>query len=123
MMNTLVISVIERTAEIGTMRALGAQKGFIWKMFFTETITITLLFGFIGIVLALIIVGILNLIGIPATNVFLRVLFGGNVLRPGVSLLSILGSVFIVSGIGLLSHIYPVSVALKIQPVRAIQTE
>ncbi len=123
MMNTLVISVIERTAEIGTMRALGAQKGFIWKMFFTETITITVFFGFFGIILALIIVGILNLIGIPATNVFLRVLFGGNELHPGVSIISILGSLFIVSGIGILSHIYPVSVALKIQPVRAIQTE
>ena len=53
MMNTLVISVIERTGEIGTMRALGARKGFVWKMFLVETLTIAVVFGLIGTGLAL----------------------------------------------------------------------
>ncbi len=44
-MNTLVISVIERTGEIGTMRALGAQKPFVWLMFLVETLTVTIVFG------------------------------------------------------------------------------
>lgn len=123
MMNTLVISVIERTSEIGTMRALGAQKVFIWKLLLFETFTITTLFGGVGILLSIAIIGILNLVGIPATNVFLRILFAGDALRPEVSIKSIASAVAIASGVGALAHIYPVSVALKIAPVRAIQTE
>ncbi len=120
MMNTLVISVIERTTEIGTMRALGAKKSFVWRMFLYETLAITVVFGIIGIGLALVIVGILNAIGIPANNTFLQILFAGDELHPKIAPLSILTSIVVVSVIGLLAHIYPVSLALKIQPVRAI---
>ena len=123
MVNTLVISVIERTAEIGTMRALGAQKGFIWKLFLVETITITSIFGVIGIAVSFIIVGVLYVVGIPATNVFLRILFAGDALRPVISIISVFGAVFIATIVGLLAHLYPVSVALKIQPIKAIQSE
>ena len=40
-MNTMVISVLERTGEIGTMRAIGADKSFVSKLFFCESITLT----------------------------------------------------------------------------------
>lgn len=123
MMNTLVISIIERTPEIGTMRALGAKKGFVWRMFLYETLTVTVVFGIIGIILALIIVLILNIIGIPANNTFLKILFAGDELHPSISGMSIVSSLLIVLVIGFLSHLYPVSVALKIQPIRAIQAK
>ncbi|MFW5689135.1 MAG: ABC transporter permease, partial [Spirochaetota bacterium] len=123
MMNTLVISVMERTSEIGTMRALGAQRGFVWKMFMFEILAITTVFGLIGVGLALGIIGILHVIGIPATNTFLTVLFAGPELKPVASAVSVIGGLVIVSFVGLLAHIYPVAVALRIQPVRAIQTE
>lgn len=123
MMNTLVISVIERTPEIGTMRALGARKNFVWRMFLYETLSITVVFGIIGILLALIIVGILNLIGIPANNTFLKILFAGDELHPKISGISVLMSMVIVTIIGFISHLYPVSVALKIQPIRAIHAK
>lgn len=123
MMNTLVISVMERTSEIGTMRALGAQRGFVWRMFMYETLTITTVFGILGVALALGVIGILHAVGIPATNTFLTVLFAGPELKPVASVASIVGGIVIVSAIGLLAHIYPVAVALRIQPIRAIQTE
>lgn len=123
MMNTLVISVMERTSEIGTMRALGAQRGFVWRMFMYETLTITTVFGIIGVALALGVIGVLHAIGIPATNTFLTVLFAGPELKPVASIASIIGGIAVVSLIGLLAHIYPVAVALRIQPIRAIQTE
>jgi len=123
MMNTLVISVMERTSEIGTMRALGAQRRFVWKMFMYETLAITTVFGLLGVATALGIIGILHWIGIPATNTFLTVLFAGPELKPVASAVSILGGLIIVSVIGLIAHIYPVSVALRIQPIRAIQTD
>jgi putative ABC transport system permease protein len=123
MMNTMIISVIERTSEIGTMRALGARRGFVWRMFFIETITITTIFGILGALLSLAIIGVLNWVGIPATNVFLRILFAGDVLRPNASIVSIVSAMLIATGVGALAHLYPVAVALKIPPVRAIQTE
>lgn len=123
MMNTLVISIIERTPEIGTMRALGAKKNFVWRMFLYETLTITGVFGVIGIILALLIVLVLNLIGIPANNTFLKILFAGDELHPRISVMSIVSSMVIVTLIGFVAHLYPVSVALKIQPIRAIQAK
>jgi putative ABC transport system permease protein len=122
-MNTMVISVMERTSEIGTMRALGAQRGFVWRMFMVETLVITSLFGLIGVATGLGIIGILHLIGVPATNTFLTILFAGPELKPVASVISVIGSLVIVSAIGILAHLYPVSVALKIQPIKAIQTE
>ena len=123
MMNTLVISIIERTSEIGTMRALGAQKTFVWKMFFLEILTITLTFGIIGILLSLLIIWILNIIAIPATNTFLRILFAGPALQPDLSIVPVFWSVIVVTVIGVIAHIYPVTLALHIQPIKAIQVE
>ena len=123
MMNTLVISVIERTGEIGTMRALGAQKSYVRKMFFVETLTIALVFGVIGTILAVGVVGILNAAHIQATNAFLEILFAGKVLHASVSPLSVLNSLILMIVVAVLAHLYPVSLALKIEPVRAMQTE
>ena len=38
-MNTLIISIVERTGEIGTMRALGGEKSFIRGLFLAETLS------------------------------------------------------------------------------------
>ena len=122
-MNTLVISVIERTSEIGTMRALGAQKPFVWLMFLVETLTITIVFGIIGIALASAAMGVVNLLRIPAESYFTQILFGGRVLKLALNPLAILSTLLMVAGVGLVSHLYPVVIALKIPPVRAMQNE
>ncbi len=121
--NTLVISVIERTGEIGTMRAIGAGKGFVRKLFATETFVLSLVFGLVGVLIAIATVSILRALHIAAGNPFLEVLFGGKYLNPSVSLGTILGSLVGIIAVGYLAHLYPVSVALKIQPVRAMQSE
>ena len=51
-MNTMVISVLERTGEIGTMRAIGANKSFVRKLFFCESITLTLGAEIVGTILS-----------------------------------------------------------------------
>ncbi|MEW5816548.1 MAG: FtsX-like permease family protein [Spirochaetota bacterium] len=122
-MNTLVISVIERTSEIGTMRALGAQKSFVWKMFLLETLAITITFGVLGIILGALIIAVLGVIGIQTTNAFLQILFAGPVLKPVILPLSLLAALLTVIVIGIIAHLYPVWIALKIQPVKAIQAE
>ena len=122
-MNTLVISVIERTSEIGTMRALGAHKRFVRRMFLVETLSISWLFGIAGIVLGAALVVVLGWTGIRAGNDFLKILFGGEVLEPALSPFSVALSLVIMTAIGLLASIYPVMVALRVQPVRAMQPE
>jgi putative ABC transport system permease protein len=122
-MNTLVISVIERTGEIGTMRALGAQKRTVRRMFVMETLSISVVFGTAGVLVGAIIIGILNLTGIPAPNQFFQILFGGEILHPALHLSALLYTLAIVVAIGLVASLYPVAVALRIQPVQALQEE
>ena len=120
-MNTLVISVTERIGEIGTIRAIGGQKGFVRRMITTEVLTITLIFGLVGIGLGSLTVGLLNLLGLPANNLFLQILFGGSVLRPVLSVGALILSVVAVAVVGVVASLYPTSVALGVSPVQAMQ--
>lgn len=122
-MNTLVISVIERTPEIGTMRALGAHKGFIRRLFTLEIMTISIVFGLIGIAAALLILGIVTLIGIKAGNPFVELLFAGPVLKPVIDPIRILFIWAMVILIGMVANTYPLRLALKVAPIKAMQTE
>ncbi|QEN05413.1 FtsX-like permease family protein [Thiospirochaeta perfilievii] len=122
-MNTLVVSIIERTSEIGTMRAIGANKSFVRRMFIAETLTISMVFGAIGIVIGLIILFILNKVGISFNgNLLLEAVFAGDRLYPVTSLKTILNGFVISFFIGIISSLYPVSVALRIDPIKAIQS-
>ena len=105
------------------MRALGARKGFVRKMFLVETLTIAVVFGLIGTALAFVVIGVINAAHIQATNPFLKILFAGNVLHPSVNPFSVLWSLVLVGIVAVVAHLYPVSLALKVQPVRAMQVE
>ncbi len=120
-MNTLVISVTERIPEIGTVRAIGGQRFFVRAMITLEVLMITIVFGLIGIAIGIAIIGVLNTIGLTASNVFFQILFGGATLKPILSVTSLINSLFIVVFIGILASLYPVSVALGITPVQAMQ--
>lgn len=119
-MNTLVISVTERISEIGTMRAIGARKGFVRQMIGAETVTLACVFGAAGVALALVLLFILGATGIRASNLFLRILFGGEILRPEVSPGSVAFSLLMVAAIAVLSSLYPLAVALRISPRQAM---
>ena len=121
-MNTLVIAVTERMSEIGTMRAIGARKGFVRRMIGAETVTLAFVFGAAGVVLAVGLLLILGATGIRATNLFLRILFGGEVLRPAVSPGAVAFSLLMVAAIAVLSSLYPLAVALRISPRQAMGT-
>lgn len=119
-MNTMVVSVIERTSEIGTMRAIGAEKKFVRRLFYTETLTLTFVSSLIGIILAFIIMAIFNACNITITNSIAKMILGGGLLHfsptPKIIILTILiallGSV--------ISNFYPVNSALKITPLKAL---
>lgn len=119
-MNTLVVSISERTNEIGTMRALGAKKSYIRNMISLETIFITVVFGIIGIILGVTILAITSQIGIQATGTFTKIILGGDVFIPKISGASILLSIISITVISVFSVLYPVSVALRISPREAM---
>lgn len=120
-MNTLVISVTERTTEIGTMRALGAQKSLVRRMIALETLMLTGIFGAIGVVVGCGVLWVLYIAGLEAPNDFFEILFGGKVLRPVPSLHSIVMSMLAVAIVGIVSSLYPVAVALRTEPGQALQ--
>lgn len=120
-MNSLVLSVFERTAEIGTMRAIGARRGFIRGLFIIETITLTLISGIAGILLGLGAVAFLDRAAIQFNNQILALVFGGSSLHPAVSSTNIALSGAASLILGTVAWLYPVRLALRIPPVRAIQ--
>lgn len=122
-MNTLVISVTERTAEIGTMRAIGAQKGFVWRMVLCETLLLTGLSGVIGVSIGGGILAILNVVGLEASNMFFEIIYGGPVLRPQLSPSSVVLAFGVVLVVGIVASSYPASIVMKMPPVKAMQSE
>ena len=56
-------------------------------------------------------------------NDFLNILFGGEVLKPTLSGFSVLISLVIINFIGFVASVYPVRVALRVQPIRAVQAD
>ncbi len=121
-MNTMVVSIIERTSEIGTMRALGARKSYIRKVFLAETFALALMGGILGLVVSGLAIAVMHSTGLPSPHVFFTLIFGGDVIYPMLSWSSALGALAIMVAVGLLSSIYPTATALKIQPVKAMQS-
>ena len=114
--NALVISVLERSYEIGTMRGIGAGKPFISALFIAESMMLTLTAATIGIIIGAVAAALFSG-GIALHNDLLITMFGGDVLRPVVTFKNIALHFAGAALVGALSWIYPVSLAVKIQPV------
>ena len=107
-MNIMLVSITERTREIGTRKALGATNGSIRLQFIMESIVICLLGGFIGI-----------LVGLGLSTVLTNYL--GYSSRP--SLTSIVVSVTFSIAIGVFFGYYPANKAAKMNPIEALRYE
>ena len=119
--NTLVVSVLDRTREIGTMRALGASSLFVSLQCMIETVSMALVSGVIGCLLGGLVASGLTSMEITFTNSFLIQLFGEGALVVGVSFGNVVKILFLMLCLGILGWIYPVITALKVQPIEAIQ--
>ncbi|MCQ2591248.1 MAG: FtsX-like permease family protein [Treponema sp.] len=119
-MNTMTVSVIERTGEIGTMRAIGAEKKFVRRLFFTESVFLTLVSSVIGIILAFIIMAIFNRCNITITNSIAKMILGGGLLQFTPTVKIIVLTIIIALAGSIVSNLYPVSSALKITPLKAL---
>jgi putative ABC transport system permease protein len=120
-MNTLSMNALERTEEFGMMRAVGAQKTFITKMFLAETFSLSLVFGGAGILIGVIgtwVVRALH-IGSGGSEIF-ELIFGGEVFRPTLGFVGLVVGIIGLAVVTVLAVVYPVRVARKITPLDAI---
>jgi putative ABC transport system permease protein len=121
--NTLSMAALERTTEIGMMRAVGARKGFISRMFLAETAMLSLVFGGAGIVAGIMVVKILALLNITSTNDMVQLLFGGDRFHPLLSVADLLVTVIQLGIVTIIAVVYPTRVARSITPLDAVQRE
>jgi putative ABC transport system permease protein len=120
-MNTLSMSAIERTTEIGMMRAIGAQRRFISRMILAEVGLISAIFGGLGMVVGVIVIWGLAALQLPTTaDWMLGMLAGGDTLHPIVDVPGFLLGIGQLAVVTVLSVVYPMSIARKITPVEAI---
>ena len=105
-MNIMLVSVSERTREIGIRKSLGAKTNAILLQFLTESTIITLIGGLIGLVF-----------GVIGAYIFCTI--GG--FPPVFTPISIIGTVLFSAGVGIIFGVYPAKKAAQMSPIEALR--
>ncbi len=111
-MNVMLVSVRERTREIGVRMALGATRHSILRQFFMETIFVVAICGGVGLLLSYGFCGLVNLAPMPPF--FTGMLTSWKIGAMSVSLLGV---------IAILSAVYPANRAASVDPIEALRFE
>ncbi|HMD18396.1 MAG TPA: ABC transporter permease [Terriglobales bacterium] len=120
LMNIMLVSVTQRTREIGVQKALGAQRRYILLQFLAEALTITFIGGVLGVVLAYVValsVGRLTLYSAFAKNAE-----AGDIrliIAPG----TLIAATLILGAVGLVSGMVPAWRASRLDPIEALRHE
>ena len=117
--NTMIMSVLERTSEIGTIMSLGSSRGQVIVLFLLEALIIGIIGGITGVFLGVLITKVVAIIGIPvppppgnSTGFVIRPLLLGTSMLFAL-MLSVLSALF--------SGLYPAYKASKLKPVDALR--
>jgi ABC-type lipoprotein release transport system permease subunit len=121
--NALVMATLERVREIGTLRAIGAQRRFILAMLVVEALVIGVMFGGLGAGAGAFIVKLVGKIGIPAKSDVWVFFFSGPRLHPFLATANVVAAFVIVMLVSVASSLYPAWLAMRVTPRQAMQSE
>ena len=123
-MNIMLATVTERTREIGIRRAIGAKRSDIIQQFLTETLVLTGSGGLLGVLFGLmcgpLFRGVRTVIAAVSPDSLPPIVYN---LEPRIAPWSILLSLFISLGAGLIFGIYPARKAALMNPIEALRHE
>ncbi len=114
-MNTMLTSVMERTHEIGIMKAIGARNIDVMAIFIMEGILISIFGGLIGV--------ILGFIGAQGFGNMSGGFMQGVPLVPIINVSTIIIAITVAMLVGVLSSLYPARKAAKMSPIEAVRYE
>ncbi len=119
--NTLVISALSRVMETGTLRAIGAGRGFVALQFLFETAILTVTSGIIGCAFGSLASAAISHAGIHVSNTLLIQLFGGETVTTVLNASNIGSCLALSVLLAFLGWLYPVHVAMKASPIVAMR--
>ena len=121
--NAMMMATLQRVREIGTLRAIGAQRSFVLALICLETVMLGAVFGGVGLLLGSGLVAALHAHGIGATSAQLYFFFSGPRLFPVLHGSNLVLAFSVVLGVSLLSTLYPALIATRVSPLTAMQTD
>lgn len=110
-MNTMLMAVLERTKEIGVMKAVGATNTKVLSIFLAESALIGGFGGIVGVLLGLVLAGIVSVVAIAS----------GFALPVGINIFAIIGAVGFAMFVGMVSGYLPARRAALLEPVEALR--
>jgi putative ABC transport system permease protein len=120
LMNIMLVSVTQRTREIGVQKALGAQRRYILMQFLAEALTITFIGGVLGVILAY---GVALSVGrLTLYSAFAKNGEAGDI-RLIIAPSTLIASTLILGFVGLISGMIPAFRASRLDPIEALRHE
>jgi len=105
--NTMFMAVLERTREIGVLKAVGAEKAEIERLFLVESSLIGAIGGFLGLCVSFLLIQLITALGVPAVFIWWVAV----------------GALIFSAGVGILAGFFPARQAAALDPVEALRYE